>query len=387
MDVADAGDAALVEQRVLEPAPCAERTPQAADGQRERVGTEVGGPVVAGEAHLAEPAHVVEVQGLVELDRPSHESGGVARDEAAGHAEVYDEARVIELPDQALAVSVGRPGDSPQGRDALGAAEQRGVRPGGRSHLDQTGVDDVAVADALAAVRVEQAARGFDFGQFGQPSSRPGVSRAPMNLRSDSFRPWQYLDARLAMGRPDPTSRAAFAGNRNPHLAWENVPAGTRSLALWCVDGDAPSVGTDVNQPDRTVPIWLPRADFHHWAACDLPADLREIPEGSHSDGVTVRGKAVGSTPHGGRQGLNDYTSWFLGDATLEGRWAGYDGPFPPWNDERIHAYRFTVVALDVPKLPLADDFDGPALRKAVNGHVLGAARLTGLYAIAARAR
>jgi Raf kinase inhibitor-like YbhB/YbcL family protein len=208
-----------------------------------------------------------------------------------------------------------------------------------------------------------------------------------MNLRSDSFRPWHFLDARLAMGRPDPTSRAAFAGNRNPHLAWEGVPERTRSLALWCVDGDAPCVGTDVNQADRTVPIALERVDFHHWAVADLPPHVAEIPEGSHSDGVTVRGKAPGPTPHGGRQGLNDYTGWFAGDATLEGRWAGYDGPFPPWNDERIHAYRFTVVALDVPRLPLPDDFDGPALRRAVNGHVLAAARLTALYAINPKAK
>lgn len=208
-----------------------------------------------------------------------------------------------------------------------------------------------------------------------------------MNLRSASFRPWHTLDVRLAMGRSDPTSHATFSGNRNPHLAWEGVPTGTRSLALWCVDSEAPAVGTDVNKADRSVSMWLERCDFHHWVVCDLPAGLREIEEGSHSDGVTIRGKALGPTRHGGRQGLNDYTTWFAGDPKLEGTWAGYDGPFPPWNDERMHSYRFTLVALDTPQMALPDNFDGPALRRAVNGHVIGAARLTGLYAINPKAR
>ena len=62
------------------------------------------------------------------------------------------------------------------------------------------------------------------------------------------------------------------------------------------------------------MPLDLPRVDFFHWVIANLPPDLREIPEGSHSDGITARGKAYGPTPHGGLQGLTDYTSWFAAD-------------------------------------------------------------------------
>lgn len=83
-----------------------------------------------------------------------------------------------------------------------------------------------------------------------------------MRLRSDSFRPWQHLPSRVALGRSDGQGGATFAANRNPHLTFLDVPEGVKSFALWCVDPEAPSVGTDVNVPDRSVPLWLPRAEF-----------------------------------------------------------------------------------------------------------------------------
>lgn len=203
-----------------------------------------------------------------------------------------------------------------------------------------------------------------------------------MRLRSDSFRPWQHLPSRVALGRSDGQGGATFAANRNPHLTFLDVPEGVKSFALWCVDPEAPSVGTDVNVPDRSVPLWLPRAEFFHWAVADLPADLRTIPEASHANGLTPRGKPPGPTPHGGRQGLNDYTGWFQGHSELGGSWAGWDGPFPPWNDERIHVYHFVLAALSVPKLDLPDNFDGRALRAAALPVAIATATVSGLYAI-----
>ena len=61
-----------------------------------------------------------------------------------------------------------------------------------------------------------------------------------------------------------------FSDNLNPHLAWSDVPAGTRSLALICHDFDVPSRPDDVNQPDREVPSDLPRVDFFHWVLVDI---------------------------------------------------------------------------------------------------------------------
>lgn len=203
-----------------------------------------------------------------------------------------------------------------------------------------------------------------------------------MHLRSDSFRPYDRLPAAFAFGEHDPENHFRFAGNRNPHLAWSGVPEGTRSFALICVDHDVPSVGDDVNQEGRTVPIDLPRAPFYHWVLIDLPAGLREIAEGSHADGVVAKGKSGGASPDGGLAGLNNYTDWFAGNADMGGQYFGYDGPAPPWNDERVHGYRFQLFALDVPTLGLSGAFTGPEVLEALQAHTLAKAEIIGLYAI-----
>lgn len=201
-----------------------------------------------------------------------------------------------------------------------------------------------------------------------------------MQIRSSSFRPYARLDARLAFAEADPTSHVRFAGNRNPHLVWTGAPAGTQSFAVLVWDADVPTVGTDVNKEGVTVPLDLPRADFFHWVLCDLPPSVTEIAEGAHSDGVVARGKDVGPSPSGGVHGVNDYTSWFAGDDAMRGDYGGYDGPCPPWNDERVHGYRFAVYALDVPTLGLSGAFTGHDLRRAMAGRVLDRARIVGLY-------
>jgi Raf kinase inhibitor-like YbhB/YbcL family protein len=201
-----------------------------------------------------------------------------------------------------------------------------------------------------------------------------------MNLTSRSFDPWTTLDARLAFAESDPDTHVRLSGNRNPHLKWEGVPDGTRSLAVLCCDDDVPSVGTDVNQEDRDVPLWLERTRFYHWVLVDLPPDLREIEEGTHSDGITPRGKSGGASPDGGSTGINDYTSWFAGDEDMRGDYFGYDGPCPPWNDPRTHAYVFRIVALDIETLGLTGAFTGAQVEEAMKGHVLAEASLSGLY-------
>ncbi|MCA9490020.1 MAG: YbhB/YbcL family Raf kinase inhibitor-like protein [Alphaproteobacteria bacterium] len=203
-----------------------------------------------------------------------------------------------------------------------------------------------------------------------------------MHLRSSSFTPFARLDPKYAFGRHDARSHFAFSANTNPHLAWDGVPEGTRSFVVICVDHDVPSVGTDVNQEGRTVDVWLPRVPFYHWVLVDLPPSLRSIAEGAHASGVTVGGKAPGPTPDGGLQGVNDYTGWFAGNPDMGGTYAGYDGCGPPWNDERLHGYRFQVHALDVETLGLSGAFTGPDVVAAMAGHVLATAELIGLYAI-----
>ena len=208
-----------------------------------------------------------------------------------------------------------------------------------------------------------------------------------MHIHSNSFLPYHFMPSKLAFGKHDQTAHIALSENLNPHLSWSGAPEGTESYALICNDPDVPSVATNVNQEGMRVDLNLPRVDFTHWAICDLPKDLSEIAEGAHSSGILPKGKAAGPTPDGGLHGLNDYTHWFAGDAEMGGDYCGYDGPCPPWNDERIHGYQFTVYALDVPTLGLSGCFSAKDLLAAMKGHILDQATIVGLYTINPNAR
>ena len=123
-----------------------------------------------------------------------------------------------------------------------------------------------------------------------------------------------------------------------PELQWTGVPAGTRTLALVVDDPDAP----DPAAPKRT---WV------HWVLYDIPPAATGLAEG-------------GATPPGARDGRND---WGRG---------GYGGPCPPIGRHRyIHKLYALVAALGDLGLP-----DKAALERAMKGHVLAEARLTGTY-------
>ena len=203
-----------------------------------------------------------------------------------------------------------------------------------------------------------------------------------MKLTTTAFADMAPIPPRCAFGRIDPKAHVALADNRNPGLRWSDIPAGTKSLALVCHDPDVPSRGDDVNQEGRVVPRSLPRVDFFHWVLIDLPPTLTEIAEGAHSAGVTARGKPGPAAPGGGRHGINDYTGWFAGDKEMGGDYHGYDGPCPPWNDEIVHHYVFTLYALDVAALAVPTRFGGADARKAMQGHVLAQAQVTGCYSL-----
>ena len=203
-----------------------------------------------------------------------------------------------------------------------------------------------------------------------------------MKLTSSSFDDGAPLPAEYAFCAPDPKSHATLSKNQNPHLAWIDVPIGTKSFAIICHDPDVPSRGDDVNQEGRSVPRSLPRVDFFHWALVDLPAAMVGVNVGEFSSSVVPRGKPGPAAPHGARQGFNDFTGWFASDAGMAGDYYGYDGPCPPWNDEIPHRYVFTVYALDVARLPLEGRFGGNEARAAVRGRVLAQAAITGRYTL-----
>ncbi|MDR3213115.1 MAG: YbhB/YbcL family Raf kinase inhibitor-like protein [Azoarcus sp.] len=203
-----------------------------------------------------------------------------------------------------------------------------------------------------------------------------------MKLTSNSFADGQKIPGEFAFAVPDAAHHVSLGKNRNPHLAWIDVPEGVKSFAVICHDPDTPSQGDDVNQEGRSVPASLPRVDFFHWVLVDLPAGLREIAASEFSHEVTPRGKSGPTAPHGARRGINDYTNWFASDNDMRGDYYGYDGPCPPWNDELPHRYVFTLYALDVEHLPIEGRFDGADVRAALQGHILAEASLTGIYSL-----
>ena len=203
-----------------------------------------------------------------------------------------------------------------------------------------------------------------------------------MKLSTTVFPDNGVIPAEFAFGAIDAKAHVKLSGNRNPDLSWSGLPGGTKSLAILCHDPDVPSKGDDVNKEGTKVPASLPRVDFFHWVLVDLRPDTPPIERGEFSSGVTARGKPGPHAPRDARQGINDYTGWFAGDKDMAGNYFGYDGPCPPWNDELPHHYVFTLYALDVPRLATTGISKGGDVRKAMAGHILAEASVTGRYTL-----
>ncbi len=127
----------------------------------------------------------------------------------------------------------------------------------------------------------------------------------------------------------------------SPPLAWQDVPDGTRSLALIVDDPDAPD-------PAAPRMVWI------HWVLYNLPPGTEGLPEAV----------AASDLPGSTLEGLNDWKR------------AGYGGPCPPIGR---HRYFHKLYALDT----VLDDLGSPTsveLLAAMKGHVLAEAVLMGTY-------
>jgi len=198
-----------------------------------------------------------------------------------------------------------------------------------------------------------------------------------MRIHSDSFEHGKPIAPEFALGAQD-----GFGGNRNPQLSWDGVSTDAKSFVLLCIDTDAPTDPALAGKDDIEIPVEHPRGDFVHWVMIDIPADMREIAPGTSSDGLSARGKVDPKGPPGARQGLNDYTGWFAGDADKAGDYLGYDGPYPPSNDLREHRYFFRIFALDAVRLDVPERFAAADVFRAMHGHVLAEAATYGTYSL-----
>jgi Raf kinase inhibitor-like YbhB/YbcL family protein len=201
-------------------------------------------------------------------------------------------------------------------------------------------------------------------------------------LDSTSIADGQAIAEVYAVAVPTPEGRAAMEGqDRSPHLRWSGEPAGTRSFAISVVDPDVPADRSRMGVEGLSLGDDEPRVRFAHWLVADIPPDVHEIPEGADG-GFVAHGKPPGPTSMGGISGANGYGGLFDGNADLEGTYGGWDGPFPPWNDEHVHHYVTTVFALDVDTLGLPAGFTLAELESAIEGHVLDRAGIVPTYTL-----
>ncbi|HEX8112760.1 MAG TPA: YbhB/YbcL family Raf kinase inhibitor-like protein [Kofleriaceae bacterium] len=126
-----------------------------------------------------------------------------------------------------------------------------------------------------------------------------------------------------------PEKYAKDGEDRSPPLTWSDVPAEAVSLALIVDDPDAP------------------RGTWTHWVVTDLPARTTGLQEGATA----------------GHVGLNDW------------KHAAWNGPAPP---QGRHRYEFKLFALDR-ELGLSRP-TRHEVERAMAGHVLAEAKLTGTY-------
>ncbi len=141
----------------------------------------------------------------------------------------------------------------------------------------------------------------------------------------------------VSEGDTVPTEYTCDGEDTSPDLSWSDIPEGTESFALIMDDPDAPS-GT-----------------FTHWLVFDIPSSTTNLQE-NFPEKLTINAK----------EGLNDFSE------------SGYGGPCPP--EGQNHRYIFTLYALDLETLGLAEGASRAEIEAAMLGHVIGRATLTAMY-------
>lgn len=129
--------------------------------------------------------------------------------------------------------------------------------------------------------------------------------------------------------------------NISPHLAWDEVPEGTKSFVVTCYDPDAPT-----------------GSGWWHWVVANIPAAVTVLPQGAGSGQAALPEEAI--------QTCTDFGK------------AGYGGAAPPQGES--HRYIFTVHALDVDKIEVDENASGAMVGFNVHFHRLASASITVMY-------
>lgn len=141
-------------------------------------------------------------------------------------------------------------------------------------------------------------------------------------------------------GSPIPLRHTGFGENTSPGLRWSGLPEATSSMAVVCVDPDAPFLSSDGS------------VGLAHWVLYNIPPEVDGLPQG-------VGGSQFTCGPN--QMGTPDYA-----------------GPQPP-QGHGDHHYYFWLLALDA-----GPNLDGGLgfreLIASVEPHVLGMNRLVGTF-------
>jgi len=129
--------------------------------------------------------------------------------------------------------------------------------------------------------------------------------------------------------------------DRSPQLAWSGFPPETKSFAVTCYDPDAPT-----------------GSGFWHWAVCNLPLTVTDLPAGAGDGPEAVPGGALVLANDRGMP--------------------RYIGAAPP-PGHGLHRYIFAVHAVAIPALDVTDATPA-VLGSNLFRHAIARALLTGTY-------
>lgn len=142
-----------------------------------------------------------------------------------------------------------------------------------------------------------------------------------MEIKSNDFEHNKMMDAKFTCQGQD----------MSPQLIFENVPEGTKSMALSVIDPDAPG------------------GKFIHWLIYNIPVGIKKILQG-------------GPLPSGSMEVINDFGK------------REYGGPCPP---SGTHRYFFTIYALDANNL---HGLNKSNFTSEIKQHIIETAEIIGLY-------